>query len=74
MSYGWDGPVEDGPVGSAPDNIRILPPLPGQTVLACRCGRALDLRHMWRAIPSRETAQSSTVIHRITCGNCAAQA
>ena len=50
--------------------VRIVPPLPGLAVLACRCGRILALTDMHR--PSRPGPRSGPTIAPIRCSGCAA--
>jgi hypothetical protein len=44
------------------------PPRPGRTVLACRCGKALDLADM-RRLP--RTLGDNVVVRPIVCAGCA---
>lgn len=69
----WRVPVApSGPVRVQAGRVAtpITPPAPGRTVLACRCGTALDAAQMRRRTHAPQTGQSIR-IDRITCTRCA---
>ena len=56
--------------------VKIDPPEPETAVLACRCGRVLDLDDMVSAPPVRPEPETTSgeafLIPRIVCSDCAA--
>lgn len=63
---GWDIDQWDAQIT---EPLRVIPPAPGRVVLACRCGRALDLADMQRK--KRRPTQDPMTIQPIVCSECA---
>jgi hypothetical protein len=52
------------------ERVHIRPPAPGHAVIACRCGRMLNITDMCRRRHPPQTGQAPQ-IPRITCAPCA---
>lgn len=61
-----------GPYYQADATAHVVAPPPGRAVLACRCGRMLDLVDMHRP-PQRDVpgGRAGTAIDPILCARCA---
>lgn len=74
---GWPAVYEhlDGdhgaPVDGVPDGVRITPPRPGRSVLACRCGRVMHAGEMRRQSPRPGRFGNAPRIDPIVCRECA---
>lgn len=65
---GWDIDQWDEQVTEPLPVVRVIPPAPGRVVLACRCGRGLDLADMQRK--KRRPTQDPMTIQPIVCPEC----